>query len=350
MDRSNAMRALVACAFGVLSWCGIGDASAQAINCTPNVPTPEIAVPTPVYVNRLSPLGKVANTYEFPGARLSCSGGTSGMPIEIAFRTNPALEAIPNPFGAGMLIKTNVPGMGVIVETPIPAMISSPVQTVWSGTRNTVPSQTMANTQVLATIARYGDVDLLNDHSVHGIQLLQMGWRSPGNTDWQWTTTWSLHTLPLNEQNVVTETCYIGPSANTPWFKQEDLGSVSAGMMPIVGEEATSSSVGGTVILTCRNYAGGEMSVESTTTHPTMPGVLRNALTGPGAATGVGVRVRTGFGGTPWDFQNRWQISPRGFRMSDVLAFDYSARFVRIDSTITPGNFKPTVTFTVHYD
>ena len=73
-------------------------------------------------------------------------------------------------------------------------------------------------------------------------------------------------------------------------------------------------------------------------------------MTGPGAATGVGVRVRTSFAGTPWDFQNRWVISERGFRMNDTLAFDYSARFVRTDATVTPGNFKATVTFTVHYD
>ena len=132
--------------------------------------------------------------------------------------------------------------------------------------------------------------------------------------------------------------------------KQENLGSVAAGMMPNIGDEATGQAVASTIILTCRNYAGGEMSVESTTTHPTMPGVLRNALTGSGAATGVGVRVRTSFGGTPWDFQNRWQISERGFRMNDTLTFDYNARFVKTEPTITPGNFKATVTFTVHYD
>jgi len=350
MDRSIALRAAMACVFGVLSWCVVGDASAQAISCTSNIPTPEISVPNPIYVNRLSPLGKVANTYSFSGSQLTCSGGTVGMPIELAFRLNPALEWMPNPYGPGVLLKSDVPGLGVIVESPLPAMIDSDFKVVWSGTRNSVVVQTLPNTQVRATIARHGDVDLLNDHAVHGMQLMQMGWRSPGTTDWQWLTTWSLHPFAVGEKNLVTETCYIGPDARTPWFKREDLGSVGAGMMPNIGDEATGKAVAASVVLTCRNYAGGEMTVESATTHPTMPGVLRNALTGPDAATGVGVRVRTSFGGTPWDFQNKWQISERGFRMNDTLIFDYNARFVRTESTITPGNFKATVTFTVHYD
>lgn len=350
MDRSIALRALMACLFGVLSWGGVGDAFAEPLTCSTNVPTPEISVPEAVYVNRMTPLGAVANGGQYPGARLTCTGGTPGMPIELAFRVKPGLEAIANPFGQGLLLKTGVPGMGVILETPIPAMITSAFQTVWSGTRNSNVVQTLPNTQVKATIARHGDVDLQNNHAVHGFELMEMGWRSPGTTDWEWLTTWSLHSFSPGERNIITETCYIGPNASVPYEKQENLGSVAAGMMPNIGDEATGNAVASTVVLTCRNYAGGEMSVESTTTHPTMPGVLRNALTGPGAATGVGVRVRAGFGGTPWDFQNKWQISERGFRMNDTLIFDYNARFVKTDPTITPGNFKATVTFTVHYD
>jgi len=352
MDRSIVLRALMACVIGLLSWGGVGDASAQALNCTANIPTPGITVLSQIYVNRLSPLGEVAAPRSHTGARITCTGGTMGMPIEVAYRVHPTLTSRVNPFGPGVLIESAIPGLGIIVTANLPSQITAPLTVVWQGTRtNPVASMTLPNSHVFAAIARHGDVDLLTDHALHGVPILQMGWRSPGTQDeWQWPITWSLNPLGAGQRNIIGETCYIGGMPNGTWTQKENLGSVPGNHFPGIGEEAPGNNASGTVILTCRNYAGGRMTVDSATKHSTMPGVLRNSLVGAGSATGIGLRVRAEINGTEWDFLNPWEISPPGFRFSDTLAFSYYARFVQLDPVITPGKFKATVTFTVHYD
>lgn len=345
--------ALLACGWLGCAWSG--GVRAQALSCTANMPSPRIHIDSEIFVNRLTPIGPIASAPAAShfGARATCTGGSIGQPIEIALRVHPSLVSRPNPFGAGLLLETSVPGIGIVLQTPTPAMITSAFQVVHTATRNGLTHQALANMEVRAQVARHdnGVFDLNNDYPLHGIPLVQMAWRAPGvQDDWQYITTWSLETLVGNPENIISETCFIGNDPMVAWRETKDLGKVDVGEFPGIGQEAPSRIAAGTVVLTCRNYAGGFMTVTSATAHPTMPGVMRNALTGPGAAAGMGVRIRHGLDGAAWDFHTPWPISAQGHRISDILHFDYHARYLQTEPVVRPGQFKSTVTFTVHYD
>jgi len=347
MERIGFARILFACVLGTVAWLAPGKAS--AINCTPDDSQLRLSVPSQVYVNRLTAAGPIT-TPNTQGTQLVCTGGPVGTPIEVALRVHPTLQARANEWGAGLLLESSVPGLGVIVQTTSPVMMTQEFQVIQTINRNGSLAQSLLPVEVRAMLAKHGDVDLMQDHSLHGIPLIEMAWRAPGVQDaWQYVTTWSLHAFVAGTQNVLTETCYLGPDATTPLVRTETLGPVGAGDFGGVGEEAAGRQVSGTLLLTCRNYAGGLMTVSSDQAHPTLPGVLRNGLTGDGAASGIGVRVRNTVGGPEWNFLAPWPIP--GFRESlRHHHFSYYMRYLQIDPAITPGAFKATITFTVHYD
>ena len=350
MKRSIALRVLLACLFALATF---GEALAQPLSCTGDMPTPRINVLAQIYVNRDTPVGPLAGSppQVHAGASVMCTGGAVGTPIEVALRVHPSLQAGPSPWGAGLLLETTVPGIGIELQTPSPMMMTSDFQVVHTTTRNGLPTQLLPSVTMRVQIARHSQIDVLDNHALHGIPLLQMAWRAPGVQDeWQWVTTWSLNALTPGMRNIISETCFIGPDPTVPYARTVQLGSVGAGDFPGIGQEAPGRNVAGTLEVTCRNYAGGRMKVESTHRHATMPGVLLNQLETSDAAQGVGIRVRHGAGGAEWDFNAPWVISPQGFRVNDIMYFNYNVRYVQTEPIVRSGRFKATVTFTVQYD
>lgn len=332
-----------------------GRVAAQPLACTGNMATALIPVQSQIFVNRATPPGELVNapSITHSAARVQCTNGTPGMPIEIAFRLPAGVTSRANPFGPGLLLDTPAPGVGIVLHTISPQVLASPFQVMQTTTRNSSVTQLMAYTEVRMQFARdpATPLDLERTFAVHSMPLMEVVWRSPGFQDeWQLATTYRLNNLAAGTRNVLTETCFFGANSTETFARTENLGPVRAGDFTGIGSEPAISNLAGSLILTCRNYAGGRMSVESSSANPTMPGIMDNTLTGPMASQGVGVRLRHGVGGNPWDLLVPWAISPQGLRVSDTLLFNYNARYVQTEPTVRAGQFKSTVTFTVHYD
>jgi type 1 fimbria pilin len=78
---------------------------------------------------------------------------------------------------------------------------------------------------------------------------------------------------------------------------------------------------------------------------------VENGLTGPGAATGVGVRMSARGGGASWDLSRDWTLARPGPGEDFIdYYYTYETRYVQTASTITAGQFSATITFTVNFN
>ena len=328
-------------------WFG-GRAAAQPLNCTADAPNPTPFAASTITVNGSLPPGAVLASQGSPGSAVRCSGGTPGMPIELAVRFPPERNARTNTFGAGVLLDTGVSGIGYVLNFHAPHSVSSAHQVMLSATRNASPVQILANVGANFSVVRgEGALDFLTDHRVHDKTLMTVQWRSPGVQDaWTDVITWRHDALSTNAPNLYTQTCHFGDNPAIPVARTHMLGSVSAATFAGVGIEARGGGATNAIHMKCRNFTSGSITLWSAGIHPTMPGVLTNTHPGPGAATGVGVRLRHGPDGAEWNLTAPWRI-PVG---SQGETYAYDARFVQTGAVITPGPFSASLTLTIHYD
>jgi type 1 fimbria pilin len=347
MNSATFRRLLHACALLCLSIAGIGGAQAQQpLNCTGTNVT---MTPQQWLYNREYAVGEALFGNRMPAflTRVSCTGGTRGQLIELRARAAPGTNARSNPYGPGLLLDSPIAGIGIVVVTK-PFEMQTPDAIVSSFNRNSLTEQRVDGLIVDAWPIRTGHVDLNTDYALHAMHLLTMDWRAPGVVDdWREVNTWTIQALSdANNANLKTESCSFTGNANVALQRTHQLGTVSGNAFSGVGSIAPGHHVSGSMVLHCRNFAGGTLSIESPHAHPTMQGVLLGAP-GAGAASGVGIRV-SHTDGTPWRFGETRPVAPTGTGGSRDDPFSYVVRYIQT-GPVAGGTFDTHFTLTVDY-
>lgn len=353
---TSAVRVLFLCVVAACSWWTTGSVHAQTVTtCEPTGST-DVLTPSYLVVNRQTPLGRIHDhgaESPLPASLLLTCRGAVGAEIEIETRFL-GNNVRSDPFGGqGVLVDSTIPGVGLQVEatTAHNLAAASPITTPAGRDlviRRATPLPDRVTIAVRAFAAKTGDIDLSTNHKVHQQPLVEVRWRPKGEGAWS-SSVFRFHDIPVaSPANLRSETCYFGDTPNVPVVRTHRLRTLATGTLRGVGSEWLAYlGVDNNLVLNCRNFSGGRLSVDSPTRHPTLPGVLRNARTGADAATGIGLRVRDGGTNAPWDFTQPWPLDAAADSFRTIA---YSVHFIQTEELVTPGAFSATVTLTVDYN
>lgn len=334
------------------TWWTPGTARAQSCEA---IGSTLVQTPSYLVVNRQTPMGRLFDHgAESPLAAtltLTCTGPIgANIEVEARFLGN---NVRPDAFGGlGVLMDSTIAGLGLQVEATqalnleAASRITSPagLDLLVRRTR-TLPDRVTFSVRAFA--AKTGEIDLSTSHKVHQQPLLEVRWRPAGQGAWS-SSVFRFHDIPVaNPANLRSETCYFGDSPNTPVTRTHRLRSITEGELGGVGEEWLAYLGNDNhLVLSCRNFSGGTLRVESPTRHASLAGVLENGHAGEGAATGVGIRLRDGGTNAPWDLQNPWTLESG----LDFRTIAYRPYYIQTGPQVTPGAFSATVTLTIEYN
>lgn len=317
--------------------------------------------PDRMVINRATPMGRLKQATE-PGpgvtSLLICRGGPLNSVIEVEFRfLGPNLRA--DPFGnAGVMIDTPIPGIGLQVEAASAIGFDTPVPitTVAGRSHELVRDAPLVRValRVGAYPARTGTLDLSTGYHLHDIPVLELRWRAKGTTAWQSKTSRVRALGETSLWNVVSESCRItlDPSVQAygpPMLQNHTLRTATPADFTGVGSELLGLwGLDTHFYLTCRNFVGGTLRIDSPTRHPTQPDLIENGYVGADAAKGVAIRLRdSDQASASWDLSKTLPIPAAELSSK---GFHYRAYWTQTEPVITPGRFEATVNITIEYD